>query len=235
MSRSLIYMKNSLIALGAGILILSTQLLDAQDRMRYREFQLGSDVASIAKLIGSAPSDVKLVHQRPAVMKDIEWRPRYFSRGVSQQTDPVELIVFRFYDDQLFRVVVDYDRDRTEGMTATDMIEAITAEYGTASRVLPVANRAPTLDYGAADAPVAIWGDKESTVTLLRVAYPVSFRLVVALTRLDNLARTASAEAVRLDVKEAPQREIARQKKESDDAIAALEKAKTENKAVFRP
>lgn len=231
----MIYMKNSLITLCAYIVFLSVQPLDAQDRMSYRDFQLGTDVASIAKQIGTAPSDVKLVHQRPAVMQNLEWRPRYFSRGVSPQTDPVELIVFRFYDDQLFRVVVDYDRDKTEGMTETDMIEAITAEYGAATRVLPVANRAPTLDYGAADAPVAIWGDKESSVTLLRVAYPVSFRLVVAHTRLDNLARTASAEAVRLDVKEAPQREIARQKQESEEALAALKKAKTENKAVFRP
>ena len=48
-------------------------------------------------------------------------------------------------------------------------------------------------------------------------------------------AMSSSAEAVRLDVKEAPQREIARQKKESDEALAALKKAKTENKAVFRP
>ena len=94
-------------------------------------------------------------------------------------------------------------------------------------------NRAPPP--GTADAPVAIWGGNESSVTLLRVAYPVSFRLVVAFTRLDNLARTASAEAVRLDAKEAPQREIARQKKESDEALAALQKAKTENKAVFKP
>ncbi len=55
------------------------------------------------------------------------------------------------------------------------------------------------------------------------------------LTRLDNLAQTASAEAVRLDVKEAPQREIARQKNESDEALGVLKKAKTENQAVFRP
>ena len=231
----MIYMKNSLIALFTCIVILSAQLLHAQDRMRYREFQLGSDVASVAKLIGTAASDVKLIHQRPAVMQDLEWRPRYFSRGASPQTDPVDLIVFRFYDDQLFKVIVDYDRDRTEGMTEADMIDAIAATYGPASRVLPAANRVSTLDYGAADAPVAIWGDKESSVTLLRVAYPVSFRLVVAFTRLDNLARTASAEAVRLDAKEAPQREIARQKKEDDEALAALKKAKTENKAVFRP
>ena len=226
-------MKNSLIALFVSTLLLSVPQLSAQDQMRYREFQLGSDVASVVQLIGAASTDIKLVHQRPAVIQDVEWRPRFSSRGTTLHTDPVELIVFRFYDGQLFRVVVDYDRDRTEGMTESDLIEAIAAEYGQTSRVLPTLNRAPTP--GTADAPVAIWGGKESSVTLLRVAYPVSFRLVVAFTHLDNLARTASAEAVRLDAKEAPQREIARQKKASDEALAALEKAKTENKAVFRP
>ncbi len=231
----MIYMKNSLIALCACIIILSAQLLHAQDRMRYREFQLGSDVASIVKLIGTAPSDIKVIHQRPAVMHDLEWRPRYFSRSASAQTDPVDLILLRFIDDQLFRVVVDYARDRTEGMTEGDMIEAIAATYGPASKVLATSSRVPTLHYGGVDTPVAIWADNESSITLFRVAYPVSFRLVVALTRLDNLARTASAEAVRLDAREAPQREIARREKEDEEALLALRKAKMENKAVFRP
>ena len=88
---------------------------------------------------------------------------------------------------------------------------------------------------GRVDAPIAIWADNESSITLFRVASPVSFRLVVADTRLDNLARTASAEAVRLDAKEAPQREIARQKKEDEEALAALKQAQIENKAVFTP
>ncbi len=54
-------------------------------------------------------------------------------------------------------------------------------------------------------------------------------------TRLENLARTASAAAVRLDKDEAPQREIDRQKNEASDLAAAQEKAKTENKAQFKP
>lgn len=54
-------------------------------------------------------------------------------------------------------------------------------------------------------------------------------------TRLDTLARRATATAVQLDAAEAPQREIARQKKETDDSVAAQEKAKTENKALFKP
>ena len=67
------------------------------------------------------------------------------------------------------------------------------------------------------------------------MTYPESFRLVVALTRLENLARTATEAAVRLDTAEAPQREIARQKKLAADSAAAQEKAKTENKAQFKP
>jgi hypothetical protein len=47
--------------------------------------------------------------------------PRNFPRGGLTQTYPVELIVFRFYDDQLFKMIVDDDgRDRTEGMTEAD-------------------------------------------------------------------------------------------------------------------
>jgi hypothetical protein len=227
-------MNHRLFIICGWLLVLSAQGLHAQERMRYREFELGSNLASVAKLTGAAVSEAKLIHQRPAVITDLEWRPRYFSAGVSPQTDPVDLMVFRFYDDQLFRVVVDYDRHRTEGMTEADMIEAITATYGLGSKPLPRA-RVAMPKYGVPDTPLAIWGDTEYSVTLLRVTYPETFRLIVSLTRLENLARTASAEAVRMDANEAPQREIARQKKEADDSLAAQEKAKAENKAVFRP
>jgi hypothetical protein len=216
------------------ILLTAAPLLHAQEPLRYREFSLGSDVASVASLTGLAVSEAKVIHARPAVLKDLEWRPRYFSRGVSPRTDPVDVMVFSFYDDQLYKVTVDYERDRTAGMTEADMIEAITAEYGPAVTPLPRV-RATLPDRGAADQPLAVWGSADNSVTLLRVASPQSFRLIVAGTRLERLARTAGAEAVRLDAREAPQRELARQKKEAEDAHAAQEKAKADNKAVFRP
>jgi hypothetical protein len=218
----------------ALILLTAVPLLHAQAPLRYREFSLGSDVASVATLTGLSGSDAKVIHARPAVMKDLEWRPRYFSRGVSPRTDPVDVMVFSFYDDQLYKVTVDYERDRTAGMTEADMIEAITAEYGPPLTPRPKV-RATLPDRGAADQPLAVWGDADQSVTLLRVANPPSFRLIVADARLERLARTAGAEAVRLDAREAPQREIARQKQEAEDARAAEEKAKADNKAVFRP
>jgi hypothetical protein len=47
-------------------------------------------------------------------------------------------------NDQLFRVVVDYASDRTEGMTDDDMIEAIGVVYGTPVQRVPGAGRLAT-------------------------------------------------------------------------------------------
>ena len=82
---------------------------------------------------------------------------------------------------------------------------------------------------------VARWGDADYSVVLYRSSYASGFRMIVTSVRLDALARTAEAEAVRLDERDAPRREIARQKKEADDKRAAQEKARLANKAGFRP
>jgi hypothetical protein len=114
-------------------LVLSTQSLQAQDRSRYRDFQLGSDLQSVSALANVAATDAKTIHQRPAVMQELEWRRPYVVSGsTGPQTDPVERIVFSFYNDQLFRLVIAYDRQRTDGMTSGDMIEALSQTYGSA-------------------------------------------------------------------------------------------------------
>jgi hypothetical protein len=59
--------------------------------------------------------------------------------------------------------------------------------------------------------------------------------MIVTMPRLDALARAAETQSLRLDAREAPQREIARQKKEVDDARTSQEKARVTNKATFRP
>ena len=81
---------------------------------------LGSDLASVAKLAGAAPSSAKVIHARPALVQDLEWRPRYYSGGASPLTLILSIVMlFKFYDNQLFMVVADYDRRRTEGMSAS--------------------------------------------------------------------------------------------------------------------
>ena len=50
------------------------------------------------------------------------------------------------------------------------------------------------------------------------------FRLIITDPALDDLARKATAQAVRLDDQEAPKREVARLKKEQDDGRTACRK-----------
>jgi hypothetical protein len=58
---------------------------------------------------------------------------------------------------------------------------------------------------------------------------------VVFSKRLDALARAAVVEALRLDIQEAPERELERKKKRDEENRIAQEKARLANKATFRP
>ena len=67
---------------------------------------------------------MKLIHERPAVIQELEW-PIWLGDGSAPQTDPVRTILFSFYNGELFRIVVSYDREETEGLTTGDMVDAI--------------------------------------------------------------------------------------------------------------
>jgi len=82
---------------------------------------------------------------------------------------------------------------------------------------------------------LAGWGSDDYAATLYRASYATGFRMVITSIRLNALARTAEAEAVRLDAREAPQRERERQQKEAEDARTSEEKARLANKAAFKP
>ena len=219
-------------------LVCSTHGLEAEDLSRYRDFELGSNVASVSKAAGVSASDAKTLHQRPAVLQALEYRPSRWAAGATApSTDPVEQIAFSFYNDQLFRIVVDYGQNRTEGMTTADMIEAISTVYGPR---LPQTSRAPAraptrleIESGS---PVARWSDNLRAIVLYQTpSYRGSYRLIVTDVGRDDLARAAETQARRLDDQEAPQRELARQQKERDDGRAAAAKARDVNKDVFRP
>src|SRR5713226_10741096 len=100
----------------------STPLIYAQDLSRYREFQFGMNLLAVAKQADMKPSEARMIHQRPAVIQELEWRPPR-SLGSSPQADPVSEVLFSFYNGELFRMVVNYDRYRTEGLTDEDVVE----------------------------------------------------------------------------------------------------------------
>ena len=218
-------------------LVLLTHGVDGQAVSQYRNFELGVNVAAVSALTGQATSDAKTIHQRPALLQDLEWRPSHWrASDTLPSTDPVQQIGFSFYNDRLFRIVVDYDRDRTEGMTDADMTDAISAIYGTPVKRLPGGTRIASQVEAESGSPVARWGNAEHAVVLYRTSsYGEAFRLIVTESNLDGLARKAAIQAMRLDDQDAPRREIARQKKEKDDGRSAAEKARVVNKAIFKP
>jgi hypothetical protein len=224
------------LVVGSVGIVLCTQPVYGQSGSHYREFQLGGDLASVSALTGVAVSEAQTIHQRPALIQELQWRLPYAPTGpTAPATDPVQQIVFSFYRDQLFRLVIDYDRNRTEGMTDADMIDAISSAYGPKSKVSQKSRVASSQGAEESGTRLARWGDADYSVVLYRSSYASGFRMIMTSVRLDALARTAEAEAVRLDERDAPRREIARQKKEADDARAAREKARLANKAGFRP
>ncbi len=222
--------------------VLAAPFAHAQDRSRYRDFALGTSVASVSTLAKITPGDAKTIHARPALMQELEWRPQYFSSFAASSADPVQKIIFSFYNDQLSKMVVDYDRDRTAGMTGDDIIGALSISYGPAGKPLLRTARTPLTEIdGESSLAIARWGDADYTVVLYRAdssygsTASTRFQLVVSSPTLDALARTAAGQALRQDQREAPQRESARHKKEVEDARLAAAQAREANVAAFRP
>jgi hypothetical protein len=227
-------LKHRLIALAACLVALSVPMLSAQDRSRYRDYRMGDDRQAIAEQSGATPPMARIIPHEPTVLQELEWRPQYF-RGAARPSDPVARLTFGFYNDQLFRIVIDYERLRTEGMTEADMVAAISETYGQPSRRVernrPGTQHAEQND----DLLVACWDDVEYSVTLLRVPDSSAFRMIVASTRLGRLAQAAGAGAVRPDVHEAPQLEVPTRSSDVEDGHFVQRKVRVTNKAAFKP
>ena len=223
-----------------SVLSLSAPLVHAQDLGHHRDMRLGSNVLAVAGAHGLLSKDAKTVHARPALIQNLEWRSkRFLSASVAADDDALNDITFSFYNDQLFRIVANYDRKRTEGLTDADLIEAMTTAYGP-PQPLAQARKGKThpslqnehIDEGQV---IARWEDADSTVSLLRTRYPAEVSLVVLSKRLTALAQSAELEAARLDRLEAPRREAARLQQEADEVRVSAEKARPANKAIFKP
>lgn len=208
-------------------------VVQQQNLSSYRQFRLGMSLAHVAKLAGMNPLEATVIHQRPAVIQELEWLPQ--TSLASSQDQAIDDVIFSFYNGELFRLAVSYDAYRTEGLTDRDMVEAISAKYGNVTRpAAKVAISSSQLDEGSQEI-IASWGNSQYSIDLLRSPYQHNFGILMYSKRLDALARTAAAEADRLDTQEAPQREIELQKERAEKNRVALAKARLLNKADFRP
>jgi len=219
-----------------GLIVASTSWpLAAADPGTYREFRLGASTADVIARAGAARRDVKKLHERPAVLEELSWRPPYASGRDANERDSVAGIVFSFVDNQLFKMVIDYDRSRTEGLTREDMIAALTEMYGPRSTSRASTPVRPAVDSLDTPTVLARWIHGDTSIVLQHSSYGGSFRLLILSVPLEALARKAQATAVTMDAREAPAREAARAKTQADAEKAAAEKTRTTNKAAFKP
>lgn len=220
-----------------AFLAVTSSMLHAADFSGYRGLQFGMNLTAAAAQTGTKLTDARVVHQRPAVIQEMDWRLRPLvasdTTADAVKVDPVKEGLLSFYNGELFRIVVTYDRYRVEGMTAEDMIQGISATYGTPTR--PTIEIPYHSNYGEVAAVIARWEDPEYSYNLVRTGDRSSFSLVLYSKRLDALAQAAIVQAVRLETQEAPQRELDRQKKRADDENLLLEKARSTNKPNFQP
>ena len=211
------------------LVVLFSPLVSAADLSTYRGFQFGMSLNAAIKHSGMDAFEVTAIHQRPARIEGLAWNPERFS-SASRDTDPVQQVLFSFYNGQLFRMVVDYDNQKTEGLTADDIIEAISARYGTATRP-GVETSLASASFSEGVRVVARWEDADYSVNLVQSPYGLKFGLIAFSKRLNGLAQAAIAAGIRLDEKEAPQR----LKAEEQSAQSKLDKTRLVNRPHFRP
>ena len=226
-----------ILALSTAGIVISTASISARPELaRYRSFQFGMSVVTVARTAGISP-EPRIVHRRPELIQELMWLPPQLMTR-EEESDSARKVVFSFYNDQLSRVVVSYDRSRTEGLTAEDLIEAISATYGVATIASSGIMRPSHTDERPANGDekiVARWEDPQWSVTLFRSEYLSTFGLVVLSKRLDALTALANAEAILMDEREAPARETARQQRRSDEDRLREETVRRVNKAAFKP
>jgi len=200
---------------------------------RYRDFALGASTGDILATTRTLPRDLTTVHSRPSLLQNLSWRP-----GRSGPGDPnasISAVHFSFLDDRLFRIVVDYSRSGTEGLSHADMTAALSAVYGPASAAPARAKARAGYDSLDATRAIATWRDGDASVALNASEYSGTFGLVITSVSREGLARKAQAAAVVMDDREAPVREAARLKAAADASKAADEATRTTNKATFLP
>ena len=183
----------------------------AQDLSSFRDFQFGMSLGAVAKQAGINLAEVKTLHERPSLIQELWWQRSFV--GSSPRSDPVREVVFSFCDGALFRMVVNYDRYRTEGLTDEDMIEAISAKYGIAAKpVSTLVLFSSSQVYNDSERVIARWEDWQYSYSLYRSSNQPDFGMLIFSKPLDALAQTAIAKAIKLDNQEASQREWERQK-----------------------
>jgi len=222
-------------AISIFVIVFMIPLVYGQDLSSYRNYYLGMSLSAVAKQADMNVSEARLICERPAVIQELEWRPAT-SYNSLVQSDPVHGIRFVFYGGELYRILVSYDHDRTNGLTNDDLIESISIKYGASTNPAETIRiYSPSYIYSENEQVIARWEDSHYSSNLFRSSYQSTPGMLIFSKRLEPIAQAAIVEANRLDAQEAPQREIDRKRKQDAEKKASGQKVRSTNKANFRP
>jgi hypothetical protein len=212
------------------LILLSAPLIHGQDLSKYRTFSFGMSVASVSKQADRQIAKAEVVHQRPALIEESTWYPPQ-PFGSSRPAEPVEKVLFSFYNGELYRMLVTYDSSAIKGLTDEDMIRAMSVKYGVATQPAATVNFPTNPSYRATEKVIARWEDSQYSFNLFRSSASDTFAIVMFDKQKDAQAGVSIAESVQMEKQEAPQKEAARVQKEND----ALEGERQKNIKALRP
>jgi hypothetical protein len=212
-----------------GTLLFVAPMLLAQDLSKYRNFSLGTNLATVLKHTDLRLVDAKATHEGSLLFQEVTWHPAT-GVGRSYGSESVQEIAFSFYKGELYKMFVTYERASTEALTPDDMVKSISAKYGPATSVALAIDSAND-KYEVREKPVASWDDPQYSFNLVRSSFSDAFELVIYSKKVNAEAEAALAQVVKVDELEAPQKAVDRLKKEADDR----ETMRLKNQKSFRP
>jgi hypothetical protein len=216
------------------VIALSVPAASAESALsQYRGVTLGDSVQAVVERLKLTAADVKVLHDGPAPVQQLTWRPRPHLSGSAEVPDSVAELVCTFQAGQLVQIAVIYDRARTQGLTDADLHEALGASYGPSMLVATA-----TQPSGLPVSPrmlIGRWEDPATLLILWREQFPNRVGLTITSIAHEVALKQAIAEGVKLEAEAAPGRERARREAEAAVILTRDEKIRLENKTKFKP
>jgi hypothetical protein len=185
-------------ALTLVLVFFSAASIFSQDLSKYRNFSFGMSVVNVSKLAQEKSAEVMVIYQQPALIQELTWYPPQ-SFGSSRPPEPVEKFLFSFYNGELYQMLVTYESFAIKGLTNEDMIQMLSARYGTATRPDAEINFPTNQPFRATEKVIARWEDPQYSLNLFWSSMSNTFAVVMFTKQLDAQAGIAIAESTRLE------------------------------------
>jgi hypothetical protein len=216
-------------SLSLAVLFLSVATVRAQELSKYRAFSLGASVESVLKQTSMKTADLKALIEQPALIQELTWWPPAMP-GVAHKSDTAQQILFSFYNGELYKISVMYDRSAIEGLTEADMVQSLSGKYGAPTKASTVSQPLGK-NYSDTNSTIfATWENAQSSLSLVH-SYTDEYALLLVSKAVGAQADAAIIESAKLEEQQRPEKEAELRKKEAGD----LDNARQKNKKSFQP